>query len=463
MEDHDFQKGIEAFDRGDYETAYREWRPLADQGDPRSQFSVGLLFLQGQGVPKDTAEAAKWFRMCAEQGDAAHQYLLGSMYATGLYGMDEGIPRDDAEAAIWLKKAADQGYEKAATWCSTVAREGHTEAQYQQGLAEYGEDSYRACQWAKAAADQGHMKACMLLCEIFHDIYFDYEEAAKWYRRGRQLGHPHDPEALWFGKIFETDAQLGHVADRAENGSLYDQRLLGLHYASITPPDFQMAYAWLSGGLSHAFGDTVPPYEYGEDKSIRAWRFLNLILDEDELQRAQSLAAKIRTNHPPKPPRDISKSASNLLGIFGKDKPFDAALNAAMAVYTYQILSAEDRERIEAQAAQTAFDAFPKKNPILDQLNLDTEGVSLSPSYSFPDLREDLQHGVYVVLMRKLGIKPAIPGERWRRLENSPLIYVSLDMDAKKDAETYLLEKHGIDVSRHKASTGSVETADSDL
>ena len=57
------------------------------------------------GVPQDYAEAAKWYRLAAEQNNAAAQYNLSLMYANG-----QGVPRDDGEAVKWLRKAGDQGY-----------------------------------------------------------------------------------------------------------------------------------------------------------------------------------------------------------------------------------------------------------------------------------------------------------------------------------------------------------------
>jgi TPR repeat protein len=57
-----FQKGLEAYNRGDYATALREWRPLAAQGHARAQYNLGFMYASGQGVPQDYAEAVKWFR-----------------------------------------------------------------------------------------------------------------------------------------------------------------------------------------------------------------------------------------------------------------------------------------------------------------------------------------------------------------------------------------------------------------
>ncbi len=46
----DFQAGLDAYDRGDYETALNEYRPFADQGYATAQFNLGLMYASGQGV-----------------------------------------------------------------------------------------------------------------------------------------------------------------------------------------------------------------------------------------------------------------------------------------------------------------------------------------------------------------------------------------------------------------------------
>jgi len=69
----DFQAGLDAFQKGDYITAAKEWRPLAEQGVPIAQFNLGLLYLDGHGVPQSDAEAANWFRRAAEQDYAPAQ------------------------------------------------------------------------------------------------------------------------------------------------------------------------------------------------------------------------------------------------------------------------------------------------------------------------------------------------------------------------------------------------------
>ena len=62
----DYQVGAEAYKRGDYDTAVKEFRPGADQGSAVAQYNLGLMSYQGQGMPLDYQEAAQWCRLAAE-------------------------------------------------------------------------------------------------------------------------------------------------------------------------------------------------------------------------------------------------------------------------------------------------------------------------------------------------------------------------------------------------------------
>ena len=64
----DFEEAVEAFKRGDYETAYCELRLLAKKGHPVAQFHLGFLYDTGQGARQDYDEAIKWYRRSAGQG-----------------------------------------------------------------------------------------------------------------------------------------------------------------------------------------------------------------------------------------------------------------------------------------------------------------------------------------------------------------------------------------------------------
>jgi hypothetical protein len=62
------------------------------------------MYLNGNGVRQDHAEALKWFRKAADQGLAVAQNNLGLMYAQG-----QGVPRDYVQAHMWFNLAASQG------------------------------------------------------------------------------------------------------------------------------------------------------------------------------------------------------------------------------------------------------------------------------------------------------------------------------------------------------------------
>jgi TPR repeat protein len=74
-----FQRAQAAYNRQDYVTALREWRPLAQQGDADAQAWVGYMYEQGQGVARDDAEAVRWYCKAADQGHATGQANLGVM------------------------------------------------------------------------------------------------------------------------------------------------------------------------------------------------------------------------------------------------------------------------------------------------------------------------------------------------------------------------------------------------
>ncbi len=58
-----FYEGVAAFKRGDYATAFREFRPLAEQGDTYAQRNLGVMYIQG--VTLDFVQAYKWLNIAA--------------------------------------------------------------------------------------------------------------------------------------------------------------------------------------------------------------------------------------------------------------------------------------------------------------------------------------------------------------------------------------------------------------
>lgn len=72
-----FEDGRAAYDRGDYATALRLWRPLAEQGNPGAQYNLGGMYASSrgvsQGVPHDFVLAYKWFSLAASRAPASRR------------------------------------------------------------------------------------------------------------------------------------------------------------------------------------------------------------------------------------------------------------------------------------------------------------------------------------------------------------------------------------------------------
>ena len=62
------QDGARAFNRADYRTALASWRPLALQGNPVAQNNLGIMYLDGKGVPQNTSEAIRYVSLSAAAG-----------------------------------------------------------------------------------------------------------------------------------------------------------------------------------------------------------------------------------------------------------------------------------------------------------------------------------------------------------------------------------------------------------
>ena len=65
---------------------------------------------------KDLNEAIKWFKTAAENNDAESQYMLGGIYLNGL-----GVEKNNTEAAKYFKLAADQGHQNAKLYLMSLS------------------------------------------------------------------------------------------------------------------------------------------------------------------------------------------------------------------------------------------------------------------------------------------------------------------------------------------------------
>lgn len=172
------EEGIAAYNKKDYATAKKEFRPLAEAGDTQAQLLMGLMYDNGLGGQRDYALAFHWYRQAAEQGVARAQFNLGQLYEAG-----DGVTRDLELALHWFAKAADNGF---------------AEAQYRYGLALSDDkllprDEIAAYQWLSLAAAQpveGAAQAAAARDRLAHgmraeDIATARQRAEQWLKQHR--------------------------------------------------------------------------------------------------------------------------------------------------------------------------------------------------------------------------------------------------------------------------------------
>ena len=130
--------------------------PLAaEQGDAAAQFNLGVMYASGVGVPLDYQEAVRWYRLAAEQGYAGAQHNLGLKYEYG-----DGVPQDYQEAVRWYGLAAEQGngsYSQFSQYRLSVMYNKLGD-KYATGEG-VPEDDAEAAKWYRKAAEQGDAAA----------------------------------------------------------------------------------------------------------------------------------------------------------------------------------------------------------------------------------------------------------------------------------------------------------------
>ena len=93
----------EALSEHGYEAASDKWRKLAERGDAKAQFNLGLLYAKGLGVKQSNADAAIWYLRAAKQGDVRAQNNLAVCYATG-----KGVTQNFIKSYFWFSLSATQ-------------------------------------------------------------------------------------------------------------------------------------------------------------------------------------------------------------------------------------------------------------------------------------------------------------------------------------------------------------------
>ncbi len=256
-----FTDGYEAAQSGNYKKAVQIWLPLATQGDPAAQYTIGWMYESGQGVPKDFKKAIYWYQKAAMQGNPAAQYVTATMYAKGA-----GIKQDYSQALHYFLLAAKQG---------------DAISQYQAGDYYFNaigteRDIKQSIYWYQQSAEQGHVNAQVSLGKLYQSppdnnlgIKQDYKKSIYWYQKAanqknfaaqyelamiyeKGLGEKQSyPKAI---QLYTKSANNGYSPSAYQLG-----RLLELGQGS--PANFPQALVWFRQAALQ--GNTDAQYRLG--------------------------------------------------------------------------------------------------------------------------------------------------------------------------------------------------------
>jgi TPR repeat protein len=182
-----------------YAEAVKWFRKAAGQGNAEAEDDLGCCYRDGQGVVKDDVEAVKWFRKSAEQGFGEAEHNLGAMYADG-----HGVPQDDAQAVRWFRKAADQG---------VPAAQFNLAVSYADGRGMHQDDA-EAVKWYRKAADQGYAPAQFNLGVMYDDgkgVPRNYIEAYQWVSLAASQGDDRAKRSLSIVEMRMTPEQVAEA------------------------------------------------------------------------------------------------------------------------------------------------------------------------------------------------------------------------------------------------------------
>ena len=194
----------------------------AQAGQREAQYLVALAYEEGRLVTRDHAAAASWMLESAEQEYVPAQGGMGRLYIAGVKDNEPIAHRADAEK--WLRLAAAQGDADAQFWLGTA---------YQRGWFG-GLDDREAFHWLRKAAAQGLPNAQFSLGQMYEDgegVPESNSLAASWYRKAAD----HSP--AFFGGVWEAEVQLTYMY---RDGRLKDKVQAYMWFAivgsSLDPP-----------------------------------------------------------------------------------------------------------------------------------------------------------------------------------------------------------------------------------
>ena len=99
-----YAEGLKAYNKKQYDIAFKNFKVSAEAGDKLSQFYMGALYNFGRGVSQDYEKARYWYELAAKQNKVSAIAYLGEYYCFG-----KGVAPDIVKGLSYLEKAASLG------------------------------------------------------------------------------------------------------------------------------------------------------------------------------------------------------------------------------------------------------------------------------------------------------------------------------------------------------------------
>jgi TPR repeat protein len=186
---------------GKMDLAFDYYLLAAEQGEPFSQFTVGMMYRDGDGTSVDHALALTWLQKAAHNGIHEAQFNVGLAYDFG-----RGVTKDSQQAFYWYKRSAEGGVALAQNNLAELYREG---SQIEQNLPE-------AARWYKKAAWQNYSPSQLKLSMAYFQgsgVFVNRTESYAWIMLASAQGLDMATKLLTMmdNSLSESDISLGKL------------------------------------------------------------------------------------------------------------------------------------------------------------------------------------------------------------------------------------------------------------
>lgn len=143
----DYNTGLFAYRQGDFDIAFSNIVPLAEDGHADAQMLLSIMYYKGEGVVSDLDKSVRWLRESAAQDQPLAQAVLSNFYTNG-----EGVPRNYERAVYWARMSAENGSHLGQFNLASLYYEG-------KGLLQ---NYVKAHMWFNLSASGGHPMALVM-------------------------------------------------------------------------------------------------------------------------------------------------------------------------------------------------------------------------------------------------------------------------------------------------------------